>query len=67
MSPKTNCAGQLCPEREGCRRYQIRISSGKEVICDVETPTYEWASFDIERQRFGACPHLIHYRERWNA
>ena len=56
---KENCAGQQCPERDGCRRYESRIPARKVVIEDRKIPIFEWASFDIERQIFGDCPQRI--------
>lgn len=57
---KLNCAGRGCPEREGCRRFETRISVGKRVAANgYELKTYTWASFDVERARFGDCPARI--------
>jgi hypothetical protein len=56
---KANCAGQGCPERALCRRFQVRI---------VEPARGEWVqqsglwiSADIERQETGTCVHFV----RW--
>jgi hypothetical protein len=62
--PKTNCAGRECPERSGCRRYEVRIPDRIEIVKDHHMPRLEWASFDIERMYEGNCPHRIANNER---
>lgn len=60
VSPKTNCAGQYCDEREGCRRYGAMIADGIKVVNERQLPVFAWASFDLERAFFGGeCPHFI--------
>jgi hypothetical protein len=56
---KANCAGQGCPERGTCRRFQVRI---------VEPARGEWVqqhglwvSADIERAIFGTCAHFVRF------
>ena len=57
---KVNCAGRGCPEREGCRRYETRIATGKLVAKNgYEFKTYSWASFDVERAAMGDCAARI--------
>jgi len=56
---KANCAGQWCPERGFCRRYQARIVGPAKV--DWTQQSGLWGSFDIERQVFGDCPAFV----RW--
>lgn len=57
---KLNCAGVGCPERDGCRRYETRISVGKLVAKNgFEYKTYAWASFDVERELMGDCPSRV--------
>jgi hypothetical protein len=57
---KLNCAGRGCPDRGGCRRYEARIASGKAVAPNgYEYKTFEWASFDVERARYGDCPAYV--------
>lgn len=57
---KANCAGQGCPERDGCRRFQVRIvePARGEWIYQVG----QWISADIERLMDGKCPHFV----RWH-
>lgn len=50
--PETNCAGQGCPERDGCRRYEVRLRTEHE-----PDNGFRWASFDLERR--GRCIHRI--------
>ena len=45
---EANCAGQGCPEREGCLRY-LRPSAQLGQA---------WASFDLERQIKDSCPAM---------
>lgn len=53
---KLNCVGHGCEERETCRRWLVMVPAGKRVDADGrEHPNYEWASFDLERARFGTC------------
>jgi hypothetical protein len=48
ITPRTQCAGQRCPESEGCARYAMRVQGAP------------WASFDVERMRFESpCLHRI--------
>lgn len=61
---KTNCVGRECPERDGCRRYEVRIPARIEIVRDHRIPRMEWASFDIERMVEGNCPHRITLHER---
>lgn len=61
---KLNCAGQQCPERDGCRRFEVRIPDGTIKIRGKDFATFAWASFDIERQHFGNCASLVPYRPR---
>ena len=41
----TQCAGQECPERQGCARFENRDVRGN------------WASLDLERKLTGTCVH----------
>ncbi len=59
VSPKINCTGQGCDERDGCRRYASMTQDGKSIVGGKEHPIFNWASFDIERQRFGDCKHML--------
>jgi len=60
---RLNCAGQGCAEREQCRRYVARVASGKYVAANgYEHKTYTWASFDLERARFGDCAAFVRIR-----
>ena len=53
---KLNCAGQDCPEREGCRRFEVRVPDRYEKGADgLKVSLFEWGGFDIERKRFGGC------------
>lgn len=53
---KLNCAGHGCADRESCRRWLVMVPAGKRIDAGGgEHPNYEWASFDVERQRFGTC------------
>jgi hypothetical protein len=52
---KLNCAGSGCEEREGCRRYRVRIGE------DWRRWTGRWGSFDVERGRYGTCEAFV----RW--
>jgi hypothetical protein len=52
---RVNCAGQLCEEREECKRYRLRLQSPVK----SEHPVFDWASFDIERIVFGDCLSLV--------
>lgn len=54
-----NCAGQGCAEREKCRRFAVRINVPD---CSRDNPYGAWASFDIERQRFGDCKSFVELR-----
>ena len=53
MHYKASCAGQGCPERDGCLRFEERrpIGNIKGLVLVA------WASFDIERQARGHCRH----------
>lgn len=54
---KANCAGQGCPERSYCRRFQVRIWPGA-----LNDGTGRWGSFDLERAAVGGeCPNFV----RW--
>ena len=59
-----NCAGQSCPEREGCKRYEHRQSSSFVANGDKKIPVFEWASYDIERMAFDSCQARIALRNR---
>ena len=59
VSPKTNCAGQSCPERDACRRYVSLIAEGFKSFGRREVPIFAWASFDLERKAFGDCPQRL--------
>jgi len=61
---KTNCAGQGCPERDGCRRYEVRIPDRIEIVKSHHIPRMEWASFDLERRWTGECQHRIALHEK---
>ena len=50
-----NCAGQGCPERDGCKRFEERRIARFARTPHGPEPVYEWASFDIERLKFGDC------------
>jgi hypothetical protein len=56
---RLNCAGVGCADREGCRRYRIRLPR----LGEVEHKIFDWASFDVERELKGDCVSLIKYRE----
>ena len=54
---KANCAGQWCGERDGCRRYEVRIEGPEDV--SVKRRCGGWISADVEREIFGGeCPHF---------
>ena len=55
LTAKTCCAGQGCPERDGCRRFEWRIPDK----VTIHGPVCAWASLDIERQRNGECEARI--------
>lgn len=59
---ETNCAGQGCPDSDGCRRFQMRMAT-KETR-GTESPAFEWASFDLERSTLGDCPNFVRFHER---
>lgn len=65
-NPKLNCAGQGCPERDGCRRYEIRIAEGHLEVGGVRVQQFGWASFDLEREAFGGCFSRIRVHELKN-
>ena len=53
ITAATQCAGQDCRERRQCLRYLHREARA------------EWASFDIERQRYpGPCIHRMFMPQR---
>jgi hypothetical protein len=52
---KVNCAGQGCPERDGCRRFVLRLPTGGH-------KQFDWASFDIERMFFGDCLSFVEFK-----
>jgi hypothetical protein len=54
-----NCAGQDCQERDGCRRFVVRVNVPD---CSRENPYGAWASFDLERRAFGDCKQFVKYR-----
>jgi hypothetical protein len=57
---RMNCAGQSCPERKFCRRYQVFIPTRGY---DREHPHGAWGSFDIERQKLaGECRAFVQFR-----
>ena len=62
LQPKphiANCVGFECPERGSCLRYlrpawrPPRPKPGEKIVLQ------KWASYDIERARFGDCPSKI--------
>lgn len=62
LQPKphiANCVGHGCPERGACMRYlrpawrASKPKDGSPIIVQ------KWASYDIERKRFGDCPAKI--------
>lgn len=53
---KANCAGQGCPDRDGCRRFQARIGE------EWHQSTGRWISADLEREVFGECASFV----RWH-
>lgn len=59
---RVNCAGQGCPDRDGCRRYRLRLP---EVVAGPrpQVPIFAWASWDIERDRVGECESKVKFRE----
>lgn len=61
--PKLNCSGQECLERDGCRRYEIRIADGHDLVGLVKVPRINWASFDVERVLRGSCENRIRMHE----
>lgn len=62
LNAKANCAGQACAERDGCRRYRIRIADGYEYHGDLKLPRIVWASLDLERLLFGSCSAFVQWR-----
>lgn len=57
---RLNCAGAGCDERDGCRRYEARVASGRNVSASgYEWKTYTWASFDVERRIKGTCSSFV--------
>lgn len=63
MTP-LNCAGQQCPERDGCKRYEHRQSSSFIEDEGKKIPQFAWASYDIERLAFDSCAARIQVRNR---
>ena len=59
-----NCAGQSCPERDGCKRYEHRQSSSFVEDGEKKIPVFEWASYDLERLLDGTCPARIAVRNK---
>jgi len=59
-----NCAGQHCPERDGCKRYEHRQSSSFIADGEKKIPVFEWASYDIERMALDSCQARIALRNR---
>ena len=57
---ETNCAGQGCDEADRCRRFQMRMPVDRAAAVQV----FDWASFDVEKARFGDCPNFIRYHAR---
>lgn len=60
---RINCAGQGCEEREGCRRYRMRLPEQGQKAVQFERLRYQWASFDVERAVFGDCPQFVRFRD----
>lgn len=58
--PTLNCAGQGCGERKECRRYMAMVYVKD---CSREYPYGAWASYDIDRQRFGDCHGFVRFRK----
>lgn len=63
MTP-LNCAGQGCPERDGCKRYEHRQSSSFIADGEKKIPVFEWASYDVERALFDSCAARIAVRNK---
>jgi hypothetical protein len=57
---KANCAGQGCPERRGCRRYQVRILGPSRAPWEHRYGL--WVSADLERQKLGSCALFVKWR-----
>ena len=58
---KANCAGQGCEDREGCRRFRVRIVGPSG---EWERQFGQWISADLERAEMpGSCPYFVRYRE----
>ena len=57
IGEKLNCGGQGCPERDGCRRFVLRLPTAFD-----KGPKFDWGSFDIERLFFGDCHSFVEYR-----
>jgi hypothetical protein len=60
---KLNCAGQGCPERAGCRRYELRLAERYEEVHGYKIPRFDWASFDLERAASGSCENRVRMYE----
>lgn len=58
---RSNCAGQACAERDGCRRYRIRLL--REGETGKPHPIADWASFDIEASLLGECKSFVRFRD----
>lgn len=53
---RSNCAGRGCAERDGCRRYRVRIGDY------ARSEAVYWISADIERVVYGSCAVFMQYR-----
>jgi len=54
-----NCVGFECPERGECLRYLRPAFRARKDHQTGALTVQEWASYDIERKRFGDCPHKL--------
>jgi hypothetical protein len=61
---RANCAGRECEERDGCRRFKLRLLEPREVREDEKAAPWHWVSADVERGWFGNCALRIEFRER---
>lgn len=62
---RANCAGQGCADRDGCRRYVLRLANGKQRGRDGEEhPVFAWVSWDLERvvRPGGDCAGFVRMR-----
>jgi hypothetical protein len=63
MDHRVNCAGQGCGERDGCRRFRLRLPREGQTAVPSERLIFDWASFDLEKKS-GECPVFVKFREK---